>query len=154
MKTTISTLATFAFITCTAFLGCQSPDDKVESAHNELQSATENLDKAEDNASNDKLMKAQAEEWKVLRADAEKKIAENELATVALREKLKKTGKNLTEEYTKKIEGFEEQNKLLKLKIEAYEKNQSEWVAFKQELSHDMDALGKALKDFTMDNKK
>jgi DNA-directed RNA polymerase subunit N (RpoN/RPB10) len=35
----------------------------------------------------------------------------------------------------------------------AYEKSQSDWEAFKREFNHDMEELGKALKDLTVDNK-
>lgn len=35
-----------------------------------------------------------------------------------------------------------------------YEKSQSDWETFKREYNHDMDELGNALKDLTVDNKK
>ncbi len=153
MKKIISTLIIMTFIATTTFIGCQSPDEKVDTAHDELKNATENLDKAQDDASTAKLKEEQAAEWKLFKTDCEKKIAENEVATTALREKLKKSGKNLNEIHVKKISEFEEQNRKLREKISSYEKNQSDWTAFKDEFSHDMDALGKALKEFTMDNK-
>jgi len=37
--------------------------------------------------------------------------------------------------------------------MDTYEKNQSDWETFELELNHDMDALGQALKDVTVDNK-
>jgi hypothetical protein len=33
-------------------------------------------------------------------------------------------------------------------------KNQSDWVSFKREFNHDMDEIGKAFEDLTIDNKK
>jgi hypothetical protein len=36
----------------------------------------------------------------------------------------------------------------------AYDKNQTDWEKFKREFNHDMDELGKSLKDLTVNNKK
>jgi hypothetical protein len=38
--------------------------------------------------------------------------------------------------------------------MDTYEKKQSDWESFKREFNHDMDELGQALKDLTVDNKK
>lgn len=55
--------------------------------------------------------------------------------------------------YEKRIETLEQQNKDFRKKIEDYEKSQTDWEIFKREFNHDMDELGKALKDLTVDNK-
>lgn len=49
---------------------------------------------------------------------------------------------------------MEQKNKELKVKIDSYKNDvNSDWKAFKKEFNHDMDQLGKSLKDFTVDNK-
>jgi hypothetical protein len=65
---------------------------------------------------------------------------------------MKMPGKTLDPLYEKKIEILEQQNKDLKKRIEDYETSQSDWEKFKSEFNHDMEELGKALKDFTVDN--
>ena len=82
------------------------------------------------------------------------KIKENEVRIAELKVKMKKPGKILDPLYEKKIEMLEQKNIDLKAKMEAYEKNQSDWESFKREFNHDMDELGSALKDLTVDNKK
>ena len=39
-------------------------------------------------------------------------------------------------------------------RIAAYDKSQSDWESFKREFSHDMDGLGQAINDLTVNNKK
>jgi len=65
---------------------------------------------------------------------------------------LNKPGKILDPIYKQRIETLEEQNRDLKVRLDVYEKNNSDWETFKREFNHDMDELGKALKDFTVDN--
>ena len=67
---------------------------------------------------------------------------------------MKKPGEIFDALYEKKIANLELQNKDMKARLEAYEKIQSDWESFKYEFNHDMDAIGEALKDLTVDNKK
>lgn len=66
---------------------------------------------------------------------------------------MKKPGKTLDPLYKSRIDALELKNQELKSRLEAYEKNQSNWETFKREFNHDMDELGVALADFTVDNK-
>jgi len=85
--------------------------------------------------------------------ESELKINNNEIRVKELTEKMNKKGTVLDPLYAKKIENIEQKNKDLKLKLETYETNQSDWETFKREFNHDMDELGKAFKDLTVDNK-
>jgi cell shape-determining protein MreC len=67
---------------------------------------------------------------------------------------MKKPGEIFDALYAKKIANLEQQNKEMRARLEAYEKSQSNWESFKREFNHDMDAIGQALKDLTVDNKK
>jgi chromosome segregation ATPase len=142
------------FIAGTIFIGCQSSDQKVESAQDKLQNAAEDLDKVQNDAKAEKQKAENAEEWKLFKAESEVKINNNDSCITALRVKMKKSGKKLDEVYEKRIGELEEQNTKLKVKIDTYEKNHSDWEAFKLEFNHDMDGLGKALKEFTVTKKK
>ena len=55
--------------------------------------------------------------------------------------------------YAKNIENLEERNRDLKTRIGAYETNQSDWESFKREFNHDMNEVGQALRDLTVNNK-
>ncbi|MBK7027833.1 MAG: hypothetical protein IPH45_00835 [Bacteroidales bacterium] len=106
-----------------------------------------------DDAGNDVQNVATAEEWSIFKKEAEIRIKENEIRIIELRAIKDKPGKVFDEIYLNKIEKLEQQNIDLQARIDIYEKNQSNWAAFKREFDHDMDELAKALKDVTVDNK-
>jgi hypothetical protein len=54
----------------------------------------------------------------------------------------------------KKIESLEERNRSMRTRLVAYQTDQSNWEQFKTEFNHDMDEIGDALQDLTIDNKK
>jgi|WetSurMetagenome_2_1015567.scaffolds.fasta_scaffold841574_1 hypothetical protein len=152
-KITLTLVVATAFLTGTILSGCQSSAQKEATARDNLQEAKQDLKdvKKDANAKAQKL--ASAEEWETFKSDAEIKIINNEIRIAELRDKLNKQGTMLDNMYEKKIETLEQQNKDLKKRIEDYEKSQSDWETFKREFNHDMDELGKALKDLTVDNK-
>ena len=54
----------------------------------------------------------------------------------------------------RKISDLEQKNTDMKKKLDEYGmEGKDKWDAFKAEFNHDMDELGKALKDLTVDNK-
>ena len=67
---------------------------------------------------------------------------------------MKKPGEIFDSIYEKKITDLELQNKEMRSRLVAYENSQSNWETFRREFNHDMDAIGQALKDLTVDNKK
>ncbi len=66
---------------------------------------------------------------------------------------MKKPGKTFDDLYKQRIERLEQKIADLKTRMNEYEKNQTGWESFKREFNHDMDELGSALKDLTVDNK-
>ena len=154
MKKIILTLVVAtAFLTGTIFTGCQSSSQKEASARDNLQEAKQDLKDVQKDANEEAQKLANAEEWETFKSDAEIIIRNNEIRIADLRVKLNKEGKILDPMYEKKIETLEQQNKDLKRRIEDYEKSHSDWETFKREFNHDMDELGKALKDIGVDNK-
>jgi chromosome segregation ATPase len=127
------------------FTGCNSP------AQNE-NAAQQDLNEAQNEANEDAQKVATAEEWAAFKIEANAKIQDNEVRIADLTVRLNKPGKILDPIYKKRIETLEEQNRDLKARLDVYEKNNSDWETFKREFNHDMDELGKALKDFTVDN--
>jgi len=137
----------------TLFTGCQSPAQKEEAARNNVLEAKQDLKEVQNDANAEAKKVANAQEWETFKNDAELIIRNNEIRIAELKVKLNKPGTTLDPIYEKKIELLEQQNKDLKKRIEDYEKNQSDWETFKREFNHDMEELGKALKDLTVDNK-
>jgi len=155
MKKSIFALAVAAtFIAGTIFTNCQSPADKVDDAKANVKDAKQDLNEAQKDANAEAQKTAAAEEWRMFKADAEMKIKRNEDDIADLRAKMKSSGKKLSAAYAKSIDEIELKNKDIKSKLDGYDKNQSNWESFKREFNHDMDELGKAMKDLTVDNKK
>jgi chromosome segregation ATPase len=155
MKKVIFILAmTTTFMTVTIFTGCQSSTQKQEAAQAKVKDARQDLNEAQKNANEVAQKAATAEEWKTFKRESELKIKNNEIRIAELKIKLKNPGEIFDALYENKIIKLEQQNKDVKAKLEAYEKSQSNWESFKREFNHDMDELGKALKDLTVNNTK
>ena len=143
----------------TIFTSCRSSVQKqeaaqvkVQDARQDVQDAKQDLNAAKKDAINQKL--ATAEEWATFKRESDVKIKDNDVRFTELNVKMKKPGQTLDEVYSKKIANLENQNKEMRTRLTAYEKSQTNWESFKREFNHDMDEIGKSLKDLTIDNKK
>ena len=133
---------------------CQSPSQKVEDAQVKVDDAKKDLKEVQKDANTEAQKAANAEEMKAFRSETDLTIKNYEMQIGDLKDKMKKSGKKLDAVYQKNIDVLEQKIKDLKIKLDNYEKNQSDWQSFKREFNHDMDELGKALKDLTVNNKK
>ena len=134
-------------------IGCQSSGQKEKNAREKVQDAKQDLKEVQNDVKAEAQKIATSEEWQAFKSETEKVISNNEKIIAELKAKIKKTGKSLDSFREKKIDELEQRNRDLKARLEAYEKNQSDWESFKTEFNHDMNELGKALKDLTVDNK-
>jgi hypothetical protein len=149
MKKIIFTL----LLALTVLIGCKpSNKDGIESQE-KVQEAKENVQNAKDSLSVARKA-ATAEEWQAFKNDTDSIINENEIRIAELKAKMKKTGKSIDAKYQKNIEVLEQKNKDLKVKIDAYKNDaNADWQSFRREFNHDMDEIGQALKNLTVDNK-
>jgi len=154
MKKMIFIFVVTTLMAGTIFTGCQSWTQKQKAAQDKVQDARQDLNAARKNANEVAQKAATAEEWKTFKSESELKIKENEIRINELTVKIKKPGKLFDAHYEKRIAKLEQQNKDLKARLEVYEKSQSNWESFKREFNHDMDEIGQALKNLTVDNKK
>ena len=162
MKRNILILAVAITLTAgTIFSSCQSSIQKQEAAQakvkdatQDVQDAKQDLNAAKKDANAAAQVVATAEEWEAFRNESELKIKANEIRITELNVKMKKPGEIFDAIYEKKITSLEQQNREMRTRLVAYEKSQSNWDSFKREFNHDMDAIGQALKDLTVDNKK
>jgi chromosome segregation ATPase len=168
MKKSIFMFATAIILTAgTTFTACTSPETKVENAQTKVDNAQDNVADAKDKVADakdnlteaQKMANAEAEKvanaaaWKTYKAESEIKIKENDTRIAELKAGMKKAGKSVTALYKENVAILEKKNAAMKNRISDYDKSQSNWESFKTEFNHDMDELGTALKDFTVNNK-
>jgi chromosome segregation ATPase len=141
------------FAVGTIFTGCQSSASKEEAAQAKVDEAEQELIDAQQEADIEAQKVATAEEWIAFRTESEIKISEYEIRIKALKTEMKKPGKTFDDLYKQRIEQLEQKIADLKARMKDYEKNQTGWESFKREFNHDMDELGAAFKNLTVDNK-
>jgi hypothetical protein len=143
----------FAIIATTLFASCKSNSEKQEDALENVVEANENLDKVNQAVSEDQITKANDTEWQTYKTQANKTISENEARILELQAAIRKPGNSFDEAYKKSIIVLAEKNTTLKTQIINYENNQTDWETFKREFDSDMDGLGQAFKELTINNK-
>ena len=154
MKKTIITLAVAVTLVAGAlFTGCKSPAQKEDAAQDKVADAQEDLNAAQKDANAAEIKVATTEEWTAFKIESEGKIKDNEIRIAELKAKKNKPGKTFDKLYEERIETLEQKNMEMRARINTYENSQSDWETFKREFNHDMDELGKALKDLTVNNK-
>lgn len=138
MKNKIFTFAVIGCLAAIFFAGCEkTPGQKVEGANQELKDA-----KADYRA-----------EWQKFKNDSEEQIKANEDRIDAFKEKMEKTDSKTKAKYIKAVAELEQKNRDLKKKLEEYkDEGESKWQEFKTNFSHDIDGLGKTMKDLFKDN--
>ncbi len=152
MKKIIYTLTIAAVLTAgISFSGCQTRPQTSEeiSAQAKIDSAKQDLLAAQETAT--------AEEWDAFKKESEVKIRINELSIADLKDRMYESGKKDDVLYSENINKLEKQNEALKARIKNHdnaENRKVKWETFKSEFNHDMDELGKALKDLTVKNTK
>jgi outer membrane murein-binding lipoprotein Lpp len=133
---------------------CESSTQKVDDAKTDVQDAKQDLKDAQNDANAEAQQAAYAEEWRIFKLETNVKIQENEIRIAELKAKMKTSGKNLDALYSKNVDALEQRNQDLKARLNAYDKGQSDWESFKREFNHDLDGLGQAFTDLTVNNKK
>jgi major membrane immunogen (membrane-anchored lipoprotein) len=146
-KTIISMFIVTTLISGILFTSCGPSTPKEETFKAKVEEAKE--------YQNDTQKSDIDEEWKAFKDTSELQIRGNVIRIAELKVKIKKSGKEFNTFYENKIDALEQQNKDMKDRIDVYERNnQSDWESFKREFNHDIEELGNALKDLTVDNKK
>lgn len=153
MKNTFLALTVAVFMAGTMLTGCQSSANKVENAEDKLQEAEgEVLDAKLDlnKAINDSVT-----EYQIFKKEAEEKIIAQEKSIAEFKARIAKEKMENRAKYEKKLAELEQKNSDLKKKLDDYkDEGQSKWENFKAEFNSDMDKIGKAIKDLTVNNSK
>jgi len=154
MKKIIFLLTITTFIVGTTLVSCKSTTKEEIESQEKVDVAEQNLKDAKDSLVVAKKA-ATAEEWQTFKDQTDSVISYNEAQIAELKLKMQKTGKSVDAKYQKNIEILEQKNKDLKVKADTYKNDaNSDWQSFKREFNHDMDEIGQAFKNVTVDNKK
>ncbi|MGO4904015.1 hypothetical protein [Flavobacterium sp. W20_MBD1_R3] len=153
MKKLIFSAAITTFIAATIMVGCQNTTKDEAAAQENVEDARDNLDDAKEELSSAREA-ATKEEWQAFKDSTNATISQNEMRIAEMKAKMKKTGKTIDEGYAQKIEELEQKNKEIKLKVDQYKNDAGDdWKSFKEEYNRDIDELGTAIKNLTVDNK-
>lgn len=136
------------------FAGCKTEAEKNQEAIDEVTEAKEELNEAQKEARIAEQNLLESEAWLTFKQEAQLKIEKNNEDIEVLRMQKAKSGRTFDTLYEKRINQLQADNDKLKLRLSEFEKNQSDWEKFKIEFNNDMNALGIALKDLTVDNSK
>ncbi len=134
--------------------GCQSSDQKVKAANDKVQVAQQELAIAQNIANVETQKAVTAEELKTFKLETELTVKNNEVSIAELKLKMRKSGSAMDELYAQRIDTLEMRNKGLKDRFTSYEKSQSNWENFKFEVKHDLDEIGRVLKELSPKNTK
>ena len=146
MKKSILVFTSVTLLSGMVFLGCESSSEKVDTAEQAVTDANNELEQA-----NQEYL-ADIENY---RTETSSKIEANNQSIADFNLRIAKEKKEVKEDYKKKIAELESKNSDMKKKMDEYKADGKEkWEAFKTEFSHDMDELGKAFTDLTINNTK
>ena len=153
MKKILFTLAITAFITGTFLSGCMPSSQKgenVEVKEADLKAPVLNTKSEMYLTQEDSLTALQQ-----FKAEFDKRITANEVRTAELKISFADATKENKDIYEKQLAGLEKRNNELKIKLADYkEERTDQWESFKTEFNSDMDELGKAFSDFTVNKVK
>lgn len=139
MKKQIIKIALTSVIAISSITGFSQENKQAANARKDLREAK--LDSADD--------------YNRFKKEAEATIKENENKISELKAKKSDATKEEKEKYNKKVQALEQKNKNMKIKIESASKTKTEmWASFKREFNHDIDEIGKAIRDIAKDNTK
>ena len=126
---------------------------KTDKARKHLKKAEHNLDDAKKDMRQARL--ESTEDFIQFKKEAQEKIAANDKEIQQLSEKRWENHSEYQKKYDEEIFDLKKRNKELQHKIDVAQATMpSKWSAFKKEFSHDMNELGKAIKNTTVNSKK
>lgn len=144
-KTNLMIIAA-AIIASVIAYSCSTPLQKVENAGANVTEAKQNLAEAQYDY---------AVEVANFKNETVGKISSNEKIIDDIKKSMANDKKEAKEEYIKQIAALEQKNADLKYRIDEYKEDGNEkWQSFKREFNHDLDELGKSLKDFLVELEK
>ncbi|MFN3852059.1 MAG: hypothetical protein ACK4NY_21670 [Spirosomataceae bacterium] len=151
MKNLILTLVVISSISISNIYGQE--DKKAAKARKEVSEAKKNVAEAQMDLREAKI--DSAINFQEFKKNAEAIIAQNQDAIAELKAQKWNDNKMANKKYNKKVNALEQKNNDLKKKIDrSVTTKTNKWTEFKREFNHDMEELGKAIKDIGINNTK
>lgn len=150
MKKSIQALGIAALLMTPMLISCESQaqkDEKVKAAQAELDQLTED---AADKAAKDK----QKEEWALYKRETNDRIQANADRIADIRVKKSSAGKMMSAVHAAKIDALQTRNNDLRARLDAYEKENSDWEVFKRDMKKELDEIGKTFEELGDGKKK
>jgi uncharacterized protein YPO0396 len=142
-KSIIKMTASFCIIALSV-TSCNNSAKTVEKAEEKVLEAKEELQRVNDS------YKVEVEEYRKITND---KIMSNNQSIIEFNARIDSQKKEAKADYTKKINELDKKNNDMKKRMEDYRADSKEnWQSFKSEFGHDMDELGVAFRDLTVNN--
>lgn len=138
MKTNTIIVAAITSIAVVTFSSCQTKEQKLENAQENVVEANEDLREAQ----------------REFREDSENKLRENDMSFETYRANIKNENEAQRVMYERKIDSLEQRNKDLRVKLNQDYDNNDNWESFKREFNHDMEEIKNSLKDMGKNNVK
>lgn len=127
-------------------ISCGDDAAKEKKAADEVNDAKEASDKA---------YQAYLGEVDKYREESSARIAANKQAITDYNLSVQASKKKMSEDQARRIADLEARNERMQKKLDEYKaEDQTKWQSFKQEFGRDMDELGQAFKDLTVNNVK
>src|SRR5689334_10453552 len=146
MKNQIPTITILICLAGGFLTGCNTPAQNVENAQDEVAAAEKDLNEA------NQVYLADVEKF---RQETALKIAANNQSIADFNGRMNNEKAEAKADYKKKIDAIELKNSDMKKKMDEYKaEGKDQWENFKSEFSHDMDEIGKAFKNLTVNNTK
>lgn len=153
MKKIVFTLAATALIAGVLFTSCNSSSRKIKNAEDKVLDAKEAVIDTKIDLT--QARQVSVNEFQQFKTDFQNLISTNEKKIAGLKLSIADASQKNKIQFGEKLSVLEKRNNELKIKLAEYEEDETDqWKAFKLEFKHDMDELGKAFSDFTVNNKK
>jgi hypothetical protein len=134
-KIIVAALASMAGVVLSS---CQTKEQKLENAQENVVEANEDLREAQ----------------REFREESENRLKENERDIELYRNDIKDEKEEMRIEHQRHVDSLEQKNKELRVRLNEDYDNNDKWESFKREFNHDMDELKNTLKGMRKDNVK
>ena len=131
-------MITLVFFAATILFSCKSAQQREIDAQQNVVNAKQSLRDTQ---------VANANEWRVFKAESQAQIATNEARIAELKVQMNKPGNTFDGMYRTRIEKLEAKNIELKTQLNNYEGNPSNWTTFKNDFNRNMNEIGNNIKD-------
>jgi hypothetical protein len=153
MKKTFFTVALSTILAGFLFTNCQSSAKKIENAEDKLHDAKVAVVEAQIDLNVARLDSITA--YQRFKNESDERIVMYDKSIAEFRTKVANERQENRARYEKTLAGLEQKNRDLKKKLDEYrEDGKTDWEIFKAEFNKDMEELGKAFRDFNVNNDK